>query len=91
MSFTLQTTTQFKKDCKRMAKSGKDLQDLWDIIDMLLAETPLPEKCRDHALSGNLQGFRECHIHPDWLLSYLVRQERLVLTMIRTGTHSDLF
>ena len=50
MSFTLQKTTQFKKDCKRMAKSGKDLQDLWDIVDMLLAETPLPEKCRNQGL-----------------------------------------
>jgi mRNA interferase YafQ len=74
-----------------MVKSGKDLQDLWDIVDLLLTETPLPEKCRDHALTGNLYGFRECHIHPDWLLIYLVQHDRLVLTTIRTGTHSDLF
>ena len=53
-------------------------------------EEPLPPKNRDHALVGNYIGCRECHIEPDWLLVYEVRQEELVLILIRTGTHADL-
>lgn len=64
---------------------------LVDVIDTLLAEKPLPERHRDHALTGNYKGFRECHIQPDWLLIYAVQKEALVLTASRTGTHSDLF
>lgn len=57
----------------------------------LAMEKPLPEKCRDHALTGNWEGHRECHIQPDWLLVYRIEEDVLVLTLARTGTHSDLF
>ncbi len=51
----------------------------------------LPRQCRDHALSGDYAEYRECHIRPDWLLIYKITEESLVLTLERTGTHSDLF
>lgn len=82
-------TTQFKKDIKKQKKRGKELQKLKEVIDILLSSQPLPEKHRDHALSGNWSGWRDCHIEPDWLLIYKISIEEL--TLGRTGTHSDLF
>lgn len=61
------------------------------VIDQLAAGKPLAEKHRDHLLTGDYGGFRECHILPDWLLVYQVREDALVLFLSRTGTHSDLF
>ena len=91
MTYNLQITTQFKKDCKRMKKRGRDRKDLEDILDKLRAGEKLPAKNRDHELVGDLVGFRECHIAPDWLLVYYILNERLVLVCSRTGSHSDLF
>lgn len=88
---SLKTTTKFRKDYKRMKKQGKDLSLLQKVINDLLAEKILSEKHRDHALTGNYVGFRECHIQPDWLLIYAVDHGQLILTASRTGTHSDLF
>jgi len=88
---SLKTTTKFRKDYKRMKKQGKDLYLLQKVINDLLAEKILSEKHRDHALTGNYVGFRECHIQPDWLLIYAVDHGQLILTASRTGTHSDLF
>lgn len=88
---SLETTGQFRKDYKRIKKRGYDTKLLEDIIQMLLEEKPLPLKHRDHALSGNYAGFRECHIQPDWLLIYTIQRHRLILTVSRTGSHSDLF
>ena len=68
-----------------------DVSLLEKVIDTLLEENPLDEKYRDHALVGNYVGFRECHIRPDWLLIYKIEKERLVLTLTRTGSHSELF
>ena len=87
----LEVTNKFKRDYKLCKKRGLDMSLLSDIVDTLLKEEPLPERCRDHALTGNYDGFRECHIQPDWLLVYAVKREELVLTTSRTGTHSDLF
>ena len=87
----LKTTTQFRKDYKRMKKQGKDMTLLQHVIDDLLLEKTLDVNFRDHALSGNYVGFRECHISPDWLLIYVVDHGQLILTASRTGTHSDLF
>lgn len=87
----LRTSTQFRKDYKRMKKQGRNLRLLEQVIDTLLAQKPLEARFRDHALTGVYQGFRECHILPDWLLIYIVDDEELILTAIRTGTHSDLF
>ena len=61
------------------------------VVDMLAAGNELPEKYRDHSLSGNFAGCRECHITPDWLLIYEISNEELILYLTRTGTHSDLF
>ena len=91
MKLALRKTSQFEKDVKRMAKRGMPIQELTNVIDLLLEQTPLPEKYRDHPLVGIYTGFRECHIRPDWLLIYTIHNERLILTCMRTGTHSDLF
>lgn len=87
----LVTTGQFRKDYKRAKKRGYDMALLENIIDTLLTEKPLDERHRDHALTGNYTGFRECHILPDWLLIYAIDKGMLLLTASRTGTHSDLF
>lgn len=87
----LATTTQFRKDLKRIRKRGYDLSKLDDVLQILLAEKILHEKHRDHNLTGNYIGFRECHIESDWLLVYAIDKGKLILTASRTGTHSDLF
>lgn len=61
------------------------------VVDMLATGKPLPEEYKDHNLSGNYAGCRECHITPDWLLIYEVEDGELILYLTRTGTHSDLF
>ena len=81
----------FKKDYKRIVKRGYDIALLENVIRMLADGEALPAKYRDHALTGNYSGFRECHITPDWLLIYEVRESELILVLSRTGTHSDLF
>lgn len=81
----------FEKDYKRIKKRGCDVAKLQHIIEMLRNCQPLPEKNNDHALSGNYIGYRECHIEPDWLLIYKIEKDILLLTLTRTGTHSDLF
>jgi mRNA interferase YafQ len=82
-------TSQFKKDFKKAVKSGKQIQLLVEIIEKLAKKETLPQKNKDHNLSGNYTNFRECHIQPDWLLIYKYDDETLNLT--RTGSHSDLF
>ena len=83
--------SQFKKDYKRALKRGCDPYLLSEIVTRLANEEPLPVKNHDHALVGNYAGMRECHIQPDWLLIYQVHDEELVLALVRTGSHSDLF
>lgn len=84
-------TNQFKKDYKQAMKRHLNIELLDDIIRKLAKCEALPEKNRDHALTGNWVGHRECHIQPDWLLVYRIEDDVLVLTLARTGTHSDLF
>ncbi len=84
-------TNQFKKDYKLAMKRHLNIELLDDIVRKLAACEPLPEKNKDHPLTGEWIGPRECHIQPDWLLVYRVEQNLLVLTLSRTGTHSDLF
>ena len=91
MALKLVVTSQFKKDYKKAKKRGFNLGELQVVLDKLCAEEPLEERYRDHALTGNYMGFRECHVRPDWLLIYAVDKGRLILTASRTGTHSDLF
>ncbi|MBK0348586.1 type II toxin-antitoxin system YafQ family toxin [Aerococcaceae bacterium zg-ZJ1578] len=87
----LVTTSQFRKDLKRMKKRNADLKKLQVVLDKLMHEIPLEDSYRDHALVGNYIGFRECHIEPDWLLVYSINKNLLILTASRTGSHSDLF
>ena len=89
--YKLITTTQFRKDLKRIKKRGLNLQKLQEVLTQLINNQSLDPKHRDHALTGNYIGFRECHIEPDWLLIYAVDKCQLVLVASRTGTHSDLF
>ena len=81
-------TNQFKKDYKLAMNRHLDIDLLDDIIRKLASSEQLPEKNKDHALTGNWVGHRECHIQPDWLLVYRIENDLLVLTLSRTGTHS---
>lgn len=76
---------------KLAARRGYNFDLLSEIVDKLARKEALPEKNRDHALTGDYEGFRECHVAPDWLLIYQAREVELVLYLMRTGTHSDLF
>ena len=89
--YIVKTTTQFKKDFKLTKKRGLKMELLREVITVLAMGETLPEKNKDHALTGNWIGHRECHILPNWLLVYRLEDEVLVLTLTRTGTHSDLF
>lgn len=91
MNLKIIWTNQFKKDYKRAIRRKKTIHLLDDIIRTLSRGDTLPEKHKDHALSGRWIGYRECHIQPDWLLVYYIENDILVLTLSRTGTHSDLF
>ena len=84
-------TSRFKKDYKTIVKRGCDISLLEEVLEILCEQKSLPKKYRDHALSGIFLGHRECHITQDWLLIYKIKEEELILTLTRTGTHSDLF
>jgi mRNA interferase YafQ len=85
----LNSSSKFKKDLKRCAKRHYDMHLLNQIVDILRIPAPLPPQNREHNLSGNHAGERECHIEPDWILIYRVNGDELYL--VRTGTHADLF
>ena len=88
---TIKYQTTFKKDYKRIVKRGYDIRLLEEVITILAEQKPLPENYRDHNLSGNYAGCRECYITPDWLLIYEIQNDELILCLTRTGSHSDLF
>lgn len=87
----IKTTSRFKRDLKICMRRGYNMDALGDVVDALARSEELPEKNKDHALTGDYTGCRECHIAPDWLLIYKVSGDSLVLYLMRTGTHSDLF
>ena len=89
--YTVKPTTQFKKDFKLVIKRGLKIELLEEVIAALAMGETLSEKHKDHALTGNWIGHRECHVLPDWLLIYRIEDDVLVLTLTRTGTHIDLF
>lgn len=91
MKYEIIPSNQFRKDIKTAQKRGYDISQLRDIIAKLSNGERLDTKHRDHLLSGNYGNFRECHIQPDWLLVYQIQDNELVLYLLRTGTHSDLF
>lgn len=84
-------TSAFRKEYKLMKKRGYDMTLLKELIIKLSQEQPLEPKYKDHALSGNFVGLRECHIKPDWLLIYKIESDKLILVLSQTGTHADLF
>lgn len=91
MKYTVKPTSRFEKDLKTAAKRGCKIPLLTEVIKKLANGEALPAKNRDHALTGNYSGCRECHITPDWLLIYEISEDTLFLYLTRTGTHSDLF
>ena len=80
--YKIRPSAKFQKDLKRIQKRGYDITLLKDVLNL---------KYKDHNLSGNFKGCRECHITPDWLLIYEIAENELILYLTRTGTHSDLF
>ena len=88
---SLYYSTQFKKDYKLALKRHSDVEELFRVVEILQREEPLPPEKKDHALTGNYKGYRECHIHTDFLLIYKIENKKLELILYRTGTHSDLY
>ena len=90
---TINYQSQFKKDYKLAIKRGLNVTELEKVINILASEQPLPAHYKDHALkdSAKYQNMRECHIKPDWLLVYQIKNTELILNLVRTRTHSDLF
>lgn len=91
MKYDIQFTNQFKRDLKLAKKQNKNLDTLFDVINVLANGGMLDAKYRDHSLSGRYKGTRECHIEPDWLLIYEIQHDILMLILYRLGTHSELF
>ncbi len=89
--YTVKFTSSYKKSYKLMKKRGLDLSLLDDVVDILRQGKTLDKKYKDHLLKGEYAGFHECHIKPDWLLIYLIENDVLTLTLVDTGSHSDLF
>lgn len=91
MKYELALSGKFKRSLKVAKRRGLDITLLNSVVDKLLQGMPLDVKHRDHPLKGNRNGFRECHIQPDWLLIYLIENDVLTLTLVDTGTHADLY
>ena len=92
MKYRVFRAKRFRKNLKKMLRRGKDVNKLNEVVLKLAQGETLPPKYRDHALSGDLDGLRDCHIESDWVLLYFYTStSELVLTLTDTGTHSDLF
>ena len=91
MKYAVRYTSAFKRDYKLMLKRHLPIEKLQAIVEKLRNGEELPPANRDHPLTGNWANHRECHIAPDWLLIYQIRENILLLELTRTGSHSDLF
>lgn len=91
--FTVDFTKNFKKEYKRVMKQGKDISKLNIVISKIASGEMLEEKYKDHKLYDNkkFKNCRECHIDPDWLLVYKIDDMQLILLLVETGSHSELF
>ena len=89
--YNLRFTNKIQRNIKLMKKRGKDLDKLTVVLKLLQNGEELPSKYKDHALTGNYIGCRECHIEPDWLLVYEIINEELIILLLTTGSRSDLF
>ena len=88
----IRTRKQFEKDYRKIRKQGLPTNELWDVVRMIQGREKLPRKYKDHALlnDSSFRDVRECHIRPDWLLVYAIKEEELVLLLVRTGSHSEI-
>ena len=91
MTYELVYTNSFKKDLKLAQKRNYDMNKMKDVLILLKSGKKLPAKYKDNELKGDWKGFRELHISPDWLLIYTKNKTELILTLTRTGSHSELF
>ena len=91
MKYDIVITNSCKKDIKRASKQGKNIDLLFEVVDKLSDGETLEPKYKDHKLSGEYDGMRECHIEPDFLLIYKIVEKDIILFLVRVGTHSDLF
>lgn len=93
MKYTIEFMNSFKKGHKKVKKQGKDLKKLYSIIETLANGESLEPKYKDHALISDkyYKNCRECHIESDWLLIYKYNNDKLILVLVETGSHSDLF
>ena len=93
INYKIKYSKNFKKQLKKITKRGKDIDKLLNVVEMLSKRQMLEPKYKDHALINNkyYRDCRECHIEPDWLLIYKVQNNELILLLIATGSHSDLF
>lgn len=91
MKYSIEVTSRFKRDYKKVKKRGCNIELLKNIVAALANGEKLPAENKDHELKGDHRGYRECHIQPDWLLVYKIKEDILILTLSETGTHSDLF
>ena len=89
--YTIKTYKQYEKDVRLAVKRGLDIEKLLEVINLLRLDKPLPENLRNHLLHGDYKGYWECHVTPDWLLLYEKDTEIRIISLYRTGTHSDLF
>lgn len=90
--YSVKYTSIFKKQLKKIIKQGKDVDKLFNVVDMLANDIILDVKYKDHSLLDNkyYKKCRECHIEPDWLLIYKYENDSLILFLVSTGSHSDL-
>lgn len=91
LKYKIKPSSSFKRELKKMKKQRKDISLLENVVTKLASGEPLPIENRDHPLQGDFKGCRECHIEPDWLLIYEISDRELLLYLLRTGSHSDLF
>lgn len=91
MMYKVFPSKRFQRDLKRVERQGCRIPMLIEVVEKLAAGEKLGAKYKDHALTGDYAGCRECHIMPDWLLVYEIYEDELILYLTRTGTHSDLF
>ena len=87
---SLEYQNQFKKDIKNLIKRKWNMSLLQEVVEMLQIGEPLPEQYMDHALSGNWKDYRDCHVRGDWVLIYRIFDDKKILRLVRTGSHSDL-
>ena len=91
MKYEIKTSTRFKKDLKRCAKRGLDMHLIYDAINLLATTGTLPAEYKPHPLKGDHKGQWECHIEPNWLMTWEQNNNELTLLFLQTGTHSDIF